>query len=153
MNTQMKRIVIRSPIKNHNYLDVVIRFDKSLFEALLPRFPDVKLRRFDGSKKGDKVVLHFYIGIKVATWVSEITDDWAENDTAGFIDIGIKLPFPLKYWKHRHVVENATGGCVIVDEIEFSTGRAWLNALMLPLLKSQFAKRTSLYQHYFNEIQ
>ena len=152
MPSKTEHIVISTFLESCNYLEVYKKFDEQLFRALLPKFPKVVLNQFDGSTKGDKVVLDFYLGIRVARWVSRITADWVSEADAGFVDEGEELPFPLVYWRHQHIVEKADDGCVISDAIEFSAGPAWLNALLLPLLRSQFAERTALYKKYFSEI-
>ena len=87
-----------------NYKSIMDRFDRNLFEALIPKQGDMEIIEFTGSKKGDRVHLRFKSPIK-ADWVSDITEDGINEQEAYFIDEGVKLPFPLSYWKHQHIVK------------------------------------------------
>ena len=76
------------------------RFDEDLFRYLLP--PGAQLIEFGGSKKGD--IVHLKLPI-AGEWVSEITESGSSDDTNYFIDEGRVLPFPLKRWKHKHILQ------------------------------------------------
>lgn len=132
-----------------NYKDVMSQFDLQLFEALKPIGAKMEVRQFTGSETGDIVELEFLSPIK-AKWISEITDHGADNKQAYFVDEGKVLPFPLKTWKHRHIVEKIDdNNSYIIDDISFSSGYVLLNALMyLPLFLS-FYPRKKIYKRYF----
>ena len=101
MNIQLKTKV------DGNYQDIMRLFDRNLFEALKPKNAKMEIVAFTGSKKGDKVHLRFLSPIK-AEWISEITEDGENEKETYFIDEGVKLPFPLSSWKHKHVVRKIT---------------------------------------------
>lgn len=121
-------------------------FDEKLFEYLLP--PGAKLLRFDGSKKGD--IVHLKLPV-TGEWVSEITEDHKGADRCYFIDKGVKLPFPLKSWTHRHIVHKANGGSVIEDNMEFSTGMKLLDRMIYPFIYLAFSPRKKQYKAYFED--
>jgi ligand-binding SRPBCC domain-containing protein len=124
-------------------------FDKSLFKKLSPPFPPVKIIRFDGCYKGDSVTLELNFLIFRQLWTSLIIDQETEKDEIFFVDKGIKLPFFLKYWKHKHRLLRDGEGTTIVDEIEYRTPFAFLDRLMYPLLWAQFAYRKPIYRKVF----
>ena len=107
-------------------------FTEALFVALAPPFPRLVLHRFDGSRTGDLVEIELKTGLANLRWTSCITADGIRPDgTHYFIDEGQTLPPPLRQWRHQHLVEPApAGGSVIVDDLTYSTGRPWLDALL-----------------------
>ncbi len=145
MNFVLKTLV------NGYYTDVMKRFDLDLFEALKPIGAKMEVVQFTGSETGDIVELKFISPIK-ASWISDITDHGSDHTQAYFIDEGRVLPFPLKEWKHRHIVEKVDDhNSIIVDDITFSSGRKWLDFLIyLPLMLS-FYPRKRIYRRYFEQ--
>jgi len=127
------------------------RFDRQLFEALLPANASTEIVAFTGSKKGNKVHLRFLKPIK-ADWISLITEDGQNEQEAWFIDEGAQLPFPLKYWQHKHIVRKISEQTsMIIDDITFK-GPNWLvTLLMYPGIYLGFAPRKKLYKAYFNK--
>lgn len=101
MNLQLRTKV------DGNYKDIMRQFDRKLFEALKPSHADMEIIQFTGSEKGDKVHLRFHSPIK-ADWISHITDHGENESESFFIDEGVKLPFPISYWRHKHIVRKIT---------------------------------------------
>ncbi|WP_194775459.1 SRPBCC family protein [Pararhodonellum marinum] len=132
------------------YLQVKEGFDKDLFNKLSPPFPPVKLLRFDGSSKGDIVSLELNFIFFKQVWTSEITYDRTDENEFVFVDEGIKLPFFLKSWKHRHRLINLGLGTVIRDEIEYKAPFKLLTILLYPALFLQFWYRKPIYKKYFS---
>jgi ligand-binding SRPBCC domain-containing protein len=127
-------------------------FTDSLFLKLNPPFPPVKLRRFDGCKKGDKVELELDFVFFKQTWESLITDDVLSTKEFSFVDEGVRLPFFLKSWKHHHLNEALeNGGTSITDEIEFTTPTLLTNLLFYPVLYLQFLYRKPIYRKVFGK--
>jgi ligand-binding SRPBCC domain-containing protein len=125
-------------------------FDQELFEALAPPFPPFKLKRFDGSNKGDLVHVQIWnAGWK--DWISEITDSWHKEGEFAFVDEGKTLPWPLKHWRHRHIIRESGSGAIIIDDIEFSTGNSILDRCIYPALYTVFAYRGPIYRRRFNK--
>lgn len=142
------RICIKTKV-NQDYKKVFSGFNQSLFLKLNPPFPPVKLLKFDGCKKDNKVILRLNFIFFKQTWESLITKDEENNQEIYFIDEGIKLPFFLKYWKHKHIIQNSNTSSLIIDDITFKTPFIILNYLMYPLLYLQFLYRKPIYKKVF----
>ena len=142
------RITI-STLVNQGYRAVAQGFDRNLFEKLNPPFPPVKLLRFDGSKQGDIVALELNFLLFSQTWESRIVED---GETAGewyFVDEGVKLPFFLASWKHRHRVVQTGTHSTIVDDITFKTPFLLMDYLFYPVMWLQFLYRKPVYKRVF----
>jgi len=140
-------IIIRTLV-TADFEQVHTAFDERLFKALAPPLLPVKLVRFDGSKKGDEVHLKFPMKME---WISLITDNQLDKNRMSFIDEGIKLPFPLTFWKHEHIVLRKSNQTEIVDNINYHTSYKILDWLVYPLLYIQFLYRKPVYKKYFHK--
>jgi ligand-binding SRPBCC domain-containing protein len=145
------RMVIRTRVEQP-YREVARQFSQDLFKALNPPFPPVRLQRFDGSKAGDEVHLELNFLLFRQRWVSVITADHADEREIYFIDEGKKLPFFLRYWRHRHRIINEGTGTRIVDDITFRTPFRPFDFLMYPLMYLQFLYRKPVYKRFFRKI-
>lgn len=146
MNIQLKTKV------EGNYKEIMKRFDRQLFEALKPKGAKMEIVEFTGSKKGDTVHLQFLSPIKTE-WISKITEDGEDEKESYFIDEGVKLPFPLSYWKHRHVVQKITeDSSYIIDDMTFKGPFFLITLFLYPALYIAFYPRKSLYKSYFKNI-
>lgn len=131
------------------YLDVMEGFDLDLFEALKPKVGKMEVVKFTGSKKGNIVSIQFLSPVK-AMWVSAITEDGADEQQAYFIDEGIELPFPLKYWQHKHIVKKKTNSkSIIIDDITYKASNGLFTLCMYPALFMSFYLRKKVYKSYF----
>ena len=132
-----------------NYKDVIAAFDRKLFEALKPKMAKMEIVEFTGSKKGDRVHIRFTSPIK-AEWISLITEDGADQSEAFFVDEGVKLPFPLTYWRHKPLVQKISeDSSYIIDDITFKAKNSLLTYLLYPAIYLGFAPRKKIYQQYF----
>lgn len=120
------------------------RFDHDLFKYLLP--PGAQLIEFGGSKKGD--IVHLKLPL-AGEWISEITENGMSENMRYFIDEGRKLPFPLKKWKHKHILQLAGKHTIIEDNMNFSTGNIITDILFYPVLLISFLPRLWQYKSYF----
>lgn len=145
MNLRLKTKV------NGHFQDVMGQFTVELFEALKPPGVKMNVLTFTGSKTGDVVELEFISPIK-SSWVSDITDHGLDDSQAYFVDEGRVLPFPLRHWKHKHIVQKIDeDSSYIIDDIHFSTGYKVLDPLLyLPLLIS-FYPRKKIYKRFFSK--
>lgn len=131
-------------------------FDRSLFEALTPLFPPVRIIRFDGSLPGNIVHLQLQVGFSKQDWISKIVDQQSTPTEISFVDEGIKLPFFLTYWRHHHRlcrwIDPTTGHDYtdIIDDITFETPTKLTNYLLYPVLWLQFACRKPTYRRRFS---
>ncbi len=143
------RLILKTPVQGY-YIDIMERFDIDLFKSLKPIGAKMTVTQFTGSKTGDIVALQFTSPVK-ATWVSKIIDHGQDEDTAYFIDEGDQLPFPLKSWTHRHIVERVDDdNSIIIDDITYSTGIRFIDFLIYPIMYLAFYPRKSGYRSYFN---
>ena len=135
-----------------NYKDVIAAFDRHLFEALKPPAGEMEIVEFTGSKKGDKVHLKFHSPIK-AEWISDIVEDAVTDERAWFVDEGIKLPWPLATWTHRHIVEKIDEkNSMIIDDITFTGSNFILSLFLFPAIFLGFYPRKKIYQDYFKKL-
>lgn len=143
-------IRLETKVKGH-YKTIMDGFDRELFEALTPKQGKVEIVTFTGSKKGDRVHLRFLSPIRTE-WISDITEDAVNEDEAYFIDEGVKLPFPLRYWQHKHIVRKVTEetSC-IVDDITFKGVNPVVSLLLYPAIYLGFYPRKRIYQQYFGK--
>ena len=130
---------------------VMAGFTRELFVALAPPFPRLRLLRFDGCHTGDRVEIELDTLVKRLSWTSLIVDDGVQPDgTHFFVDEGQVLPPPLRFWRHRHLIEpGPNGGSVIVDALEYRTASRLLDAVIYPAMWAQFAWRRPIYRRWF----
>lgn len=132
-----------------DYLSVKNGFDETLFTKLSPPFPPVKLARFDGSEVGDVVSLELNFLLFKQKWTSEISETQTTETEYYFVDIGTKLPFFLKKWRHKHRIIKEGNNSLIRDEIEFSAPFGLATLLLLPVIYLQFLYRKPIYKKIF----
>jgi ligand-binding SRPBCC domain-containing protein len=143
------RLQLTTHVGGH-YEAVMAGFDHKLFGQLAPPFPKVRLQRFDGSGVDDEVHLELDFVLFKQVWHSRIVEAGTTPTEAFFVDEGIRLPFFLKQWRHRHrVVATGPNECQIIDAIEYSTGSWLTNVLFYPALWAQFAYRVPVYRRVF----
>ncbi|WP_020526267.1 SRPBCC family protein [Flexithrix dorotheae] len=124
-------------------------FDKRLLLKFSPPFPKVSITRFDGSQKGNEVHLKLDLIFFNQEWKSLITQDFQSEAEMYFIDEGTQLPFFLKFWKHKHLMEKKDEGTLIIDHINFKTPYIFTDFLFYPLLYFQFLYRKPIYKKEF----
>ncbi len=126
---------------------VYAQFDEQLFLALKPPLMPLKLLRMDGNEVGDEVHVKLLWSL---LWISRITANRQEGDRWYFTDEGTVLPFFLRTWKHRHIMERLPeGGTMIVDDIEYTAPYKWLSYLLYPMMYMQFWMRKPVYRRVF----
>ena len=134
------------------FLQVKEGFNQQLFSSLNPPFPKVKLKRFDGCKKGDVVTMELLFGFFNQRWESMITANDTTEEYFFFQDEGKELPFFLKHWKHRHWVKKVDGqSSEIMDDVHFKTGSYFTDLVLLPIMQAQFLYRKPIYKKFFND--
>jgi ligand-binding SRPBCC domain-containing protein len=129
--------------------EVFSKFDKDLFLKLKPPGVSVHLKRFDGCQKGDVIQLELLSPLGKQMWDGKITEWYSSKEECYFIDEGVKLPFPLNSWKHKHLIKNENGETVIIDDIVFSISPKVLIPFFYPVLWSVFKYRAPLYKRIF----
>lgn len=126
-------------------------FNEDLFSELSPPFPKVKIKQFDGSKKGDIVSLELNFFLFRQNWTSKIVDEGSSDMAYFFIDEGIILPFGLKFWRHKHTLKSLNEQTQIIDEVEFRSWNGLASLLLFPILLSQFFYRKPIYKRIFGQ--
>ena len=144
------KLVLKTKVWGHHQ-NVMARFDQHLFEALKPPGVKMKIVNFTGCEAGDIVELNFLRPIR-SKWISEIIEHGSDSKHSYFVDVGRVLPFPLRNWKHKHIVEKIDDeNSYIIDDISYSTGFIIFDVfLYLPLLLS-FYPRKKIYRNYFSK--
>ncbi|WP_428655055.1 SRPBCC family protein [Runella sp.] len=143
------KLILRTSVQQ-SFQEVWKGFNETLFRRLNPPFPPVRVVRFDGCSKGDTVELELNFLLFKQRWKSEITEQQSDSTEIFFIDQGIKLPFFLRYWRHRHRIIKDGEHAVIADEIEFRTPFFLTDYLFYPLLYGQFLYRKPVYRKVFS---
>lgn len=129
---------------------VAERFDERLFRYLTPPLPPVRIVRYDGQRPGDEVHLELNFLLFRQRWISRIVSARTNPEEVNFVDEGIRLPFFLGRWHHRHrLLAMGSHATAIVDEIEFEAPVPWLSPLLAPALMGQFLARRPRYQSFF----
>lgn len=147
------KIIIKT-IVEQDYLTVGKGFNQALFEALKPPLLPLTLKRFDGSKTGDEVHIQLGKGIFSQDWNASIVEDGQNEKEIYFIDIGSKLPFFLKKWKHHHrMLRHENNQTIIIDDIDYFTPFWLTDYLMYPIMYLQFWIRKPVYKKFFSKKQ
>jgi ligand-binding SRPBCC domain-containing protein len=146
------RLILRTAVAQ-SPAQVMAGFTRELFVALTPPFPRLRVLRFDGCRTGDQVAIELNTLVSRLPWTSLIVDDGTLPDgTHFFVDEGQQLPPPLRYWRHRHLIEpGPNGSSVIVDNLEYRTASPLLDALLYPAMWAQFAWRKPIYRRWFGK--
>jgi ligand-binding SRPBCC domain-containing protein len=119
------------------------KFDATLFNALSPPFPKARLLKFDPETV--EIELDFFIA--KTRWESKVYPSVVNDAEAYFVDEGVRLPPPLKRWRHVHrLVARPDGGSDLRDEIEFSTSHPVVDLLALPFLWAMMVYRKPIYR-------
>jgi ligand-binding SRPBCC domain-containing protein len=142
------KIILKTKV-NQEFNRVADNFDRNLFEFLLPPRVIARLVRYDESAPGSVVHIRFKFPWS-SDWISKIISERRNAGMYEFVDVGEKLPFGLKSWKHRHIVKKADKkNTLIVDEMQFSTGLKLIDFLAYPVLFLAFSPRKKQYKRYF----
>jgi len=143
------KLTIKTSVQQ-SFQQVWAGFTEDLFNKLSPPFPPVKVIQFDGCRKGDEVELELNFLLFKQRWKSLITDQQRTDKEIFFLDEGVKLPFFLSFWRHRHRIIKDGNNTIIADEIEFRTPTLLTDYLFYPLLWVQFAYRKPIYRKAFS---
>ncbi len=134
------------------YQEVYSHFDRHLLTELSPWYPRMKLVRFDGCSKNDQVHLKLDFLLFSQDWNSQIIETGEEHRGLYFIDQGIKLPFFLYYWEHKHLIRRCGSGATIIDAVYFKSRNIFFDWLLLPFLWMSFQSRSKIYQKFFGHM-
>ncbi|MEY3443202.1 MAG: hypothetical protein RLZZ519_1483 [Bacteroidota bacterium] len=144
------QLKIKTPVAG-NYRNVFAGFDDSLLMKLTPPGMKMNLLHSDPPEMpGGRIRLKVTImGIIHQDWENEFSGYELKEDECHFVDTGIKLPFPMTYWRHDHRVLRDGDNTLILDDIEYKCGFFLLEWLLYPILWAQFRYRRPIYRRHF----
>ena len=142
-----------STLVDQDFISVKKEFNAQLLKRLSPPFPKVTIKKFDGISTSDLVSMELDFLFFKQTWDGEIIDHRHSDDEFYFIDKGIRLPFFLKSWQHKHRLINKGEQTLIVDEIDYRSSNRLLTILFYPVMLGQFWYRKPIYKRYFSKKQ
>jgi ligand-binding SRPBCC domain-containing protein len=147
----MKSILVTTRVKA-GLPEVVAAFNKDLFLRLNPPFPPVRLLRYDGNESGNRVELELNFLLFKQRWVSVISETAAGPHFWWFKDEGEQLPFFLKSWSHKHVIEQKDGFCLITDAIELTAPAYLPHGLVAAAIRLLMLYRRPVYRKIFGAV-
>lgn len=147
------KIKIKTAIDGKSPQVALDAFNRNLFSALAPKFPKLVINRFDGSDPGCIVDISLNAGVFKQRWISKITECETTPQDAWFVDEGIKLPFFLKFWRHKHQVILEKGQLYVIDDIYFKSHTLIFTILLYPFLYLQFRARKPIYKRWFKDFE
>jgi ligand-binding SRPBCC domain-containing protein len=128
-------------------------FNQNLFAYLNPPGAKLEIKRFDGTNKGDRIMLKLETPIMKGDWNGTILERVSDQEQFYFIDIGDQLPWPLVSWHHKHLVEKIDENhCQLTDQVTFNTSSVFLDNLYYPFFWGMFFWRRHRYQKYFSQV-
>lgn len=127
------------------------RFDRELLVLLSPPGMKLDLRRFDHPPLvGGRVQIEVkMLGLVKHYWDNAFTEYHVSESECYFVDEGLKMPFPIKYWRHKHLIIQHESGSEIVDDISYKTGFFLSDWLLFPIVWLQFLYRKPIYRKFF----
>jgi ligand-binding SRPBCC domain-containing protein len=134
-------------------LDTVIKkFDRTLFESLMPPLSLLELLQYDGTFEGGRYRLGARY-LNFSLWEGEITKaDFLSPKEYVFIDEVNSNIAGVRNWKHTHrFVESVTKHTYIVDEVEFEAVNPMLEGVYEMMLRSYFLYRQFRYKKLLNK--
>lgn len=126
---------------------VVKKFDRGLFESLMPPFSLINLLQYDGTHQGGRYKLGTKF-INFPLWEGEITKaDFLSGKEYVFVDEVQHNRAGIRHWKHTHrFVEGPSKQTYLVDEVEFTALNPLLERVYEMALRSYFFYRQLRYK-------
>ena len=142
------KIIIKSPVPLPPE-QVWEGFNLELLKKLTPGIVQLKADVFEGTQPGCRFEMRVGAFGVLQEWKGLVTQAGQTPGSYWFVDEGVKLPWPLKTWKHLHAVRKSANGSVIYDLIQFSCRPKWLNPLIFCFLFPLFSVRKRKYLESF----
>ncbi len=125
------------------------QFNLLLFMKLKSPLMSFIVKRFDGCNLGDIIELDAKILFIKQYWLAEIIEAKETDEEIYFVDTGVKTPFPIKHWTHKHRIIKQSKSSVIIDDITFKTSNFIFDMILFPVVYVQFYWRKHIYKNYF----
>lgn len=144
------KILLRTMVEG-SVSEVFACFDQDLLLALTPPGMRVEiLKNAQPPLPGTGISLNVtMLGILKQHWENDFTAYEVAQDASFFVDEGRVMPWPIKQWRHKHLVRKHAHQAQIVDDVEFGCGNFLLDALIYPFVWLQFAYRQPVYRRFF----
>jgi len=131
---------------------VIESFHDKDFVSFLIKFQPVKIVVWNGIKNGKLAEFKFwFFGWKTMNVIHK--NYVLKTNHLSFEDHGNLLPFGLKNWKHRHIIEKVNNGTLITDLVSFE-GNSFKNIFIKPIMLFPIVIRRITYKiwfYYFNK--
>lgn len=125
------------------------QFNEALLRKISPPYPKVNIKRFDGCKEGDLVILEINLLFIRVIWSSKISYSKQDDKQSTFIDEGITVPFGITHWKHEHsIIKIDDSQCYILDFVTYKTSNVFLDMILFPFLWGMIFYRKPFYKKY-----
>ena len=129
---------------------VIESFHNKDFVTFLIKFQPVKIIAWDGIKDGKLAEFKFwFFGWKKMNVIHK--NYLLKSNYLSFEDHGSLLPFGLKKWKHKHIVEKVNEGTLITDLVSFD-GNGFTKIFVKPIMLFPIALRKMTYKIWFYHI-
>ncbi|MBN2694855.1 hypothetical protein JXR93_09355 [bacterium] len=121
------------------------KMNKELFMFLNPRFIPLKIDVFEEISKNSI----FRLKVMFFRWDGVISEYVIDDNESYFVDEGVKLPFPLKKWRHKHILKKIDNELFLIEDVEVDS-----YFIFRPFVKYFFRKmlekRGDKYRVYFS---
>ena len=131
-----------------NIDEVSRKFNKELLLKLNPPFIKMNLLRYDGQHTGNQLSFQIGIGPMKQQWDGIITAHRYTKKDWLFRDEGLKLPHPLKTWKHTHALKSNGKQTMIIDRLKFEGLNPFFTAMLCLPFILMFWMRKPLYKKH-----
>lgn len=147
------RFQILTPVKG-SHRKVFAGFDHGLLLQLTP--PGAKMQLIsadDPAKEGGRIYLRVtLLGIIRQEWINAFSQYELTEAECHFVDQGVKMPFPIRLWRHDHrVLSDGPDRAIINDDVTYKTGFFLMDWFLYPILWLQFRYRRPIYQRVFGK--
>ncbi|OLS35967.1 hypothetical protein BTR22_13330 [Alkalihalophilus pseudofirmus] len=110
-------------------------------------FPTITLHSDPETRKGNTIRMKMGLGPVKADWHSYIQE---VKPHEYFVDVGVKLPYPLKSWRHTHSFVKREDSTVMKDLVEIQSPLP--TSILRPALHGMFRGRADAVRRHFNRL-
>ncbi len=125
------------------------QFDVKLFQRLTPPLTKVELIQFDGCQVGDVVELNVKSILNTQHWVSKVIEYHEGEKEIYFVDKAQTMPYPLTFWRHKHIIREIEEGTLIIDDIKLEAKNKVVGFFFYPFIWLAMGYRKRVYKKVF----
>tara|TARA_Y100000590_G_scaffold460227_1_gene619102 strand:- start:455 stop:895 length:441 start_codon:yes stop_codon:yes gene_type:complete len=138
-------------IENICFEKATNEFKNINFVKFLTKLQPIKIINWEGIKNNDEAFFKLWFFGWKNFKVKHINYKFNDKELT-FIDYGTELPFGLKSWEHKHILENSRNGIRIIDSLKINHGKKIIGLILYPILIFPIVTRKILYKIYFKNI-